>query len=310
MSLVVNPFDDDFEDFDDDDFDDDFDEPEAVLPQATDKLHRISTPKRPSTRKPKPGDLVCGDCGEANAPTRRFCARCGSTLEEAESVRRSWWRRLVPHRRLKTHAAGSRPGRKGVRFPLAGRLKLSKLVKPVRLIVSVTIVLLGIAYTTVPGVQGWINDRVSSSRQKALDVVRPEFVPVNPVGVRATAAVPGHAGAAAVDGFRNTYWAAPGKAVEPTLVLTFSGRVDLRRAIVRTGDSDKFQASHRPKRLHLVYSTGRTADVTLNDNPDPQQVKLGNGNGVTSVEIHVVDVYRSVRGDTVALSEIEFFAKK
>jgi hypothetical protein len=254
--------------------------------------------------------LVCAECGEGNAATRKFCSRCGNSLAEAERVRQSWWRRLMPRRRRRTHEAGSRPGRRGFKLPLIHRISWGKLVKPVRLVAALVGLALALAYSTVPAFHDWSNQQVSSTKQRVLGVVRPKLVAVNPVKVSGTTAIKGHPVTAAFDGYRNTFWATIASAVEPTATLTFQESVDLSRAIVRIGDPDKFQTTHRPKQLHFVYSNGKTWDVELNDTPDPQTVKLKNGGNVRSVEIHVVSVYRSVRGKTMTLSEIELFAKK
>jgi hypothetical protein len=56
-----------------------------------------------------------------------------------------------------------------------------------------------------------------------------------------------------------------------------------------------------------VFSTGKTTDVNLQDLPDPQTLEIENGEGVTSVEIHVVSTFRAVKGNTLAISEFEFF---
>jgi len=58
----------------------------------------------PPSRKLRPGDKICGDCGEGNNANRRFCSRCGASLDEAAVVRTKWWRKLL-------HAAGTESSR-------------------------------------------------------------------------------------------------------------------------------------------------------------------------------------------------------
>jgi hypothetical protein len=48
--------------------------------------------------------------------------------------------------------------------------------------------------------------------------------------------------------------------------------------------------------------------VDLADTPDEQRVKIEGSAGASGVEVHVVELHRSLRGDEVALAEIEFFA--
>jgi len=75
------------------------------------------------------------------------------------------------------------------------------------------------------------------------------------------------------------------------------------------GDNDKFDQSFRVERLHLVYSNGKTEDLQLKDQPDPQELTLQNGHNITSVEMHVMATYQSLHGTDVAISEIELFQR-
>lgn len=133
-----------------------------------------------------------------------------------------------------------------------------------------------------------------------------KYVPARPSKVTATAGVRGHPAKLAHDNKTNTYWAAPGDA-EPALVLSFDTEVELTKAIVHAGIADNFEQAHRPRKLHLVFSTGKTHDVQLADTPDAQEIAIENGAGVRSVEVHVVDLYRSLSGSDVVVSEIELF---
>jgi hypothetical protein len=73
-------------------------DPDVVAPQERGRARR-TMPKSAPSRELQPGDLVCGSCGEANLPTRRFCSRCGNELEGAEVVKAPWWRRILPKRK-------------------------------------------------------------------------------------------------------------------------------------------------------------------------------------------------------------------
>ena len=91
------------------------------------------------------------------------------------------------------------------------------------------------------------------------------------------------------------------------MVVKFDRTVDLAKIIVHNGDGAGFKETHRAQKLHLVFSTGKTTDIELQDRPDPQTLDLENGEGVDSVEIHVVSTFKSVTGIDLAISEIEFF---
>ncbi|MGH3862287.1 NADase-type glycan-binding domain-containing protein [Actinokineospora sp.] len=281
-------------------------QPDAVLPQ---EIKKAPPPKkRPPTRKLKPGDLICGDCGEGNAETRKFCSRCGASLAEAEIVKRPWWKHLIPRTGAKVRKSGDRP--KGSR---RGKSKFGEAFaatfRAVRRVVAVLLLVAGIVYGVSGQFRGWVNERAFALKHQAEKIIFQQYVPVSPVEVSATSQLPDHPGPAATDGFSNTFWAAPGVGPEPTLILRFDREVSISRALIRNGSAEGFQGLHRAERLHFVFNTGRTADVTLKDNPDPQQVDIASGDGATSVEIHVVSLFRSVKGTDLAVSEIELFQK-
>ncbi|GAA2807256.1 NADase-type glycan-binding domain-containing protein [Crossiella cryophila] len=280
-------------------------EPEPQQPQAP----RPTTPvaARPTPRQATPGDLICGACGHPNPPTRKFCARCATSLAEAEIVRAPWWRRLF-RRRRKVLEAGARPGRRGVRR--TRRFGKDSVLPKLRLASGILLAVLTLAYAVFPPVSQWVNQQVSGARERVLNWIRPQFSPVRPSSVTATAQLPDHPALGAVDAFSNTYWAAPEAAVPPALVLTFSSSTDLDRLLVTPGAKEDFQGTHRPKRLHLVYSTNRTEDVEVPDRPEPQEIGLSNGQGVNSVQVHVTDLHRSINGKHLALTELELFVRK
>ncbi|MFT7838814.1 zinc ribbon domain-containing protein [Saccharothrix sp. BKS2] len=277
------------------------DQPPARRPapmRPTDrKAPTTPTPRLTERREPRPGDLICGQCGEANAPTRRFCSRCGSSLTEAEVVARPWWRRLLPERA--PAKAGTRRRRTGVGRLVGRVLRWSFLVA-----------LLGAVglYGLVPAVRGGVDTWALDRAREVRGIFGAELTPVRPTAITATAEAADHPALLAADNAKNTFWLAPVVPEPPALVLDFGREVDLREAIVRIGDPDDFQSAHRPKKLHLVYPTGRAFDVELADTPDEQRVGIGNSAGASQVEVHVVELHRSLRGDRVALAEIEFFA--
>jgi hypothetical protein len=282
-------------------------QPQAVAPQAL-KKRAAPVQKTAPTRKLRPGDLICGDCGEGNAPTRKFCSRCGATLATAVVVKEKWWRRLLPRRKPKTLAAGERPGQGGVKAKK--KRSLAGVIRPIRMVVSIALLFATIAYGVYSPFREWVNDRWTSAKDRVDRVISPDYVPVNASQAVANLETPEHPGAFLTDGFKNTFWSAPVGGPEPTVVLTFSEPVDLDRAIVHNGSGESFQSQHRAKDLHLVYSTGETFDVTLKDTPDEQQVDIDGAQDVTSVEVHVVSIYEALQGTDLAVSEIEFFRKE
>ncbi|WP_086830113.1 hypothetical protein, partial [Allokutzneria sp. NRRL B-24872] len=280
-------------------------EPEALLPQAPRKL--VPVAKRP-TREARPGDLICGECGQPNTPTRKFCNRCGTSLADAEVVRAKWWRRLWNFLfRRRTRKAGARPGKKGERRQ--GRFRETVLPK-LRMASGVVLLLMTLTYAFYPPASQWVNGQVEAAKRRVLAWISPEFAPIRPTSATATAQLPGHEAVAAVDAYTNTYWAASERAVSPALVLTFKDPANLDRILVTSGAKGDFLGNHRPKRLHLVYSTDKAEDVDLKDTPEPQQSPLKLGKDATSVQVHVTEVFRSISGHDVALTELELFTQK
>jgi hypothetical protein len=261
--------------------------------------------KSAPTRTLQPGDLICGDCGEGNPPNRRFCSRCGASLVAAEKVHIPWWRRIFrrrPRQRVSAAEAAAGTGRRPKRSALARALPL------IRRVVAIVLLVGGIAYASYAPLRGFVNDRALSAKARVMSVVHPQYTPVHPLEVTGQSALRDHPPGALSDGFTNTFWAAPvgDKAV---VTLRFDHPVNVQRALIRVGISGNFQGSNRPQDVHLVFSTGRSQDLHLDDTADAQQVTIKTGGKVTSIELHIDSLYKA-SSDSVAITEIELFAKK
>ncbi|MEJ2854019.1 MULTISPECIES: NADase-type glycan-binding domain-containing protein [unclassified Saccharothrix] len=267
--------------------------------QPTDE-RRTPPPPRPQLterRQPQPGDLICGQCGEANPPTRKFCSRCGEKLADAREVPQKWWRRLFPRR--EPAAAGTRHRRRGSVGRTVGRVLRWSLV----------VALLG--GLGLYGLHGQFRSAVNSQALGAVGTVKDWFSneakPIRPNDVTANVASPGHEPKLAADNNTATYWSAPLEPAPPALVLKFDRKVDLAQAMFLVGIPNAFQTAHRPDKVHLVYSNGKTQDLNLVDLPEPKAVQLEGAQGVEWIEVHVETVHRSLQGNEVAISEIELF---
>jgi hypothetical protein len=282
-------------------------QPESVVPQeARKKAPQVR--KQPPSKKLQPGELVCGDCGEGNPATRKFCSRCGTSLATAEIVKTPWWRKLLPRRGAKVRKAGERSKRSG----RGGKSKLGVIVsstfRVARRVVAIALILGGIAYGLFAPFRGWVNDQAAQAKGTFERLVFPQYVPVSAAEApAASVALPDHPANNAVDGASDSFWGAPMGGAEPNMVVKFDRTVDLARIIVHNGDGADFKATARAQKLHLVFSTGKTTDLTLQDRPDPQTLEIEDAEGVSSVEIHVVSTFKSVTGTTLAISELEFF---
>jgi hypothetical protein len=282
-------------------------QPEAMLPAAPRKATRTIQKTKP-TRRLQPGDQICGECGEGNPPARKFCSRCGESLVTAEVVKRPWWKRLWPQKKVKTLEVGERPGKAGVKAKKkVGRetmLALRKVVTTAAIVIVAAIALL-------PPFRDWTNDTfVQPVKDKWNDFTTQDFEPVNPAIALATSQTPENPATNAIDHAGNTFWAAPAGNGEVVVILTFGGQtVDLDKAIIQNGARDSFAQFSRAQKLHLVFNTGKTSDINLKDAPDQQKVGISNGHGITQVEVHIASIY-SALGDPpppVAISEIELF---
>ncbi|HEU0086911.1 MAG TPA: zinc ribbon domain-containing protein [Pseudonocardiaceae bacterium] len=257
----------------------------------------------------QPDDLICGMCGEGNPPTRRFCSRCGESLQTATVVPTPWWRKVLRFfRQRRLHPAGARPKRRPRLLTLPGMMAL------VRRTLLVAALLAGLLYAISPSMRGVVHGLVGSLRDRVESVFAQKPVQVHATKTEATAQRPDHPGPMATDGLTNTFWVAPRAADKPMLVVTFDRPTRLVEAIVHNGAAgEQFQALARPAKLHVVFSDGETpigvADVPLEDKPGVQTVQFGGGDGATRVEIRVVDFYRSEQNPGLALSEIEFFQR-
>ena len=286
-------------------------QPEPLPPQPV-RPRRPAAPvvTAPPTRRLHPEDLICGDCGEGNPPTRRFCSRCGGSLQTATVVPTPWWRKVLRFfQQRRVHPAGARPKRRTRLLTLRG------LTAAFRRVLLVAALLAGLLYAISPSMRGVVNERVLAGKEWVESAISQKPVAVRPTSTAATAQLPDHTAEQATDLGNNTFWAAPDAAAKPKLVLQFDRLTRLVRAIVVNGGSgDEFQALGRPRDLHVVYFDGEivtgTFDVTLEDKPDKQEVKFGRGDGATRVEIQVMSFYRSPQSPGLALSEIELFERR
>ncbi|MFG2995236.1 NADase-type glycan-binding domain-containing protein [Streptomyces sp. NPDC048340] len=254
-------------------------------------------PRRPEAEEapPRPGELICGQCGAGNVPTRRFCRRCGSSLADAPVVPRApWWRRLFTRR---THAAGERPPRRQWRMP--------RFVLPV----AVLLALAGAGYLfraeALRGVEA-VRDRASKPEQ------------THAVQVTASSAAAGHEPALAVDGTTDRYWApAPsGPGQGEFLEAAFAGPVRLLDLVVRPGASpvaEKYLREGRPSALLLTATAkdGRTSTKTVRiaDVPGEQRFHFAVSD-VVRIRITVQGAYGADGDRHVALGEVEFFKRR
>jgi zinc ribbon protein len=281
--------------------------PVSVAPTAP-RPRPVRTAEPPTRRQP--GDLICGQCGEGNDPSRHFCRRCGNPLEEAVVVRLPWYRRFL--NRIfgtRTREAGWRPQRIGRPNVIGGAWRI------IRLAIAAAIVVAVLAFLLIPSFHTLVVDRVTSAVTAVRKIVHPNYDPIYPIGASASSSIAGHPPSLAMDKFNNTYWAASTSDHNPTLVLRFQGPEDLAEIGFTSGASgtapaDQFLSQPRPHAVHLVFSDGTTQDLNLVDEASAQFYPT-NVKQVTFVEIHVLSTWATANASpsSVAITEVEFRIK-
>jgi hypothetical protein len=281
------------------------DQPAAQQPKAQQPGRPRPKPKPRSSLPPpeplNPGDLVCGNCGAGNKPTRKFCRRCGDDLSAAEVAKVPWWKRIF-RRKPKVKEAGSRPraSRRRPRVPVG------------------LFMLLGILGALGIGVfffRGVVMDGVEAVRDRIADAE-----PAKPDRVQASTSQPGHEARFIRDGTPDKYWApaAPGDGDGEWVEARFKDPVRLVSVLVTAGVSDEseeeFQAQGRPSELRIVIDTedGETEviEAHLKDQRGDQEIGIGESD-VTKIRFEITDAYEGTApGARTAIGEIEFFVRK
>ncbi|HEY1915164.1 MAG TPA: zinc ribbon domain-containing protein [Streptosporangiaceae bacterium] len=286
----------------------DYDTPE-LPPQPVLKKVRPIVKTKP-TRRLEPGDLVCAACGEGNAPTRKFCSRCGESLAEAGVVTAVWWRRFFRWVAAKLRGpplpAGTRPGQKGTREHRRGRVRA--VLRKFRVVLCAILLVVGLIYAFYAPFRSAVYDDASSLFHK----VEPGYQPVQPVRVTANVQTPLYPATAAADEYTNTYWLAKwSEGRIPTITFKFGRSVLLRKLILLSGAAGYFVQHGRPSILKLTFSNGGTQILTPEDTSAQQTLTLSNTAFVNSVTVQVADIYPGV-GNTqdVAITEMQWFQLK
>jgi hypothetical protein len=292
-------------------------DPASLAPQAPKRPLKVIEKTKPS-RRLQPGDLICGECGEGNAPVRKFCSRCGSSLAQAVVVKLKWWQKLFPKRKQKVLEAGQRPGRDGVKKKR--KASLQPILRVARPVIGGLLLVGGILYAVYAPFRGFVNDKYTSAKDTVLDVVQQDPQSVRPVAISANtepqSTTPcdqqdANVACKVIDQKTNTFWEFPPpvETLTPTLTLQFDRPVNIDRIIVHNGAGDEFTNFGRVTELHFVFEPGNTSDdVVLDDVPDAAEYEVEDGQQVTTVQVQITEVINaSTPGANIALTELEFF---
>jgi hypothetical protein len=285
--------------------------PEEQVPQPP-RPRVAAVTKTPPTRRLRPGDLICGECGEGNPPIRKFCSRCGNSLLESEIVKTPWWRKLLPHRGPKVVAVA--PGEHAAHRGVPGidvRHGFRKLRRRAAGLVAIAVGVAALAYAIVPSMRTAVNGEVATIKNDIFNNI-PQYDPIHPDRVVANGHEAGHPSRLAFDSFYNTYWLARWHSAHlPTLTLTFNHPVNLNQMILYSGDNANYTAYSRPSALHLIFSNGHSETLNPKDTSQKQTLGISNATKVNSVQIQVTAIYPgNPHRHDVAISDVEFFGFK
>ena len=289
-------------------------------------------PKRTTSRELNTGDLVCGQCGMGNPPTRKFCKRCGTSLAEAAAVKLGFFARLRRRfaRKPKTFEAGQRR-RKASGEPSSGggglrtriRVAFFRLNRHILKIGALLglVAVLGFGVEPIrqklqlPNFRQTILNKIRTFSKPVYDSVRPEAASAGP-------SAPEHDASLAIDLGANTYWAAAPAAnggVGSKLTVTFAKPFDLGRILVHSGaqgdetPGSGFVNQPRPSELRFTLNgdTQNTKTVAVKDTADTQTLTV-KGKQTKTVTIEVTGIYPAVdgKGRSVAITEMEFFQRR
>lgn len=292
--------------------------PVAQQPSAVKAPPRPDPKAKPPEVALKAGDLVCDQCGQGNDPTRKFCRKCGNSLAKAAPVKKlPWWKTLFSSKKKKGKTSKEAKGGKSARNK-ANEAKY----KAQRLRAKVRFIFIGIAMLSIIGVNLALPDlrsnvvvKVKGGFTSIQGIFNPQFKTVNAVEVTATSSVPGHEPGFANDLVLNSFWAeaAEGEGIGQTISFTFESPADLTKVLISAGSTDtpeNYLNQPRPKDLHLVFDTGGSFDLTLEDEfRKSQSFTIKGAEGVTKVDVVISSVYRGRNGLDTAIAEVEFKKK-
>lgn len=259
-------------------------------------------------RELRPGDRVCGRCGEGNRQERNFCRICGNELADSEVIPPlPWWRTILSRRPKPQLNAGDRPTQ-----PSGDRRPPRRLAKVIPIAMAALTVVVAIA-ALLPG-KNPIKTLATDIKDRIRGVVSPEYEQVFPVSAAATSSIADHGPELAIDGANNTWWAegADGLGINERLTITFDAATDIAKVGVTSGttrEPDAFLLEPRPKELFLRFSDGTTRSIKLEDTVDFQSFEVDT-NSATTVEIQMLSAYPSGTGQNTSIAEVEFWTEK
>jgi hypothetical protein len=230
-------------------------------------------------------------CGVGNDPARRFCRRCGASLEQAVvavPVKVPWYRRLFRRGSPERYRAGERP--RSMEERGRPRRSILGIVLPLAVVIAV-IAAVG-AYAGVPDVQRQVNETISGLKRQFL----PELATVTPVASDANVRN-------VIDLNTATWWEGDGD--QPSFRLRFAPTVDLGAIIITNGaNGDDFPRFRRPSRLRLSAEGGSSVTLDIEDATEFRAHRI-DLRDVSQLRVQVLET-RGPADAPVAIRDLEF----
>ncbi|MFD5110358.1 NADase-type glycan-binding domain-containing protein [Streptomyces cinereoruber] len=289
------------------------DEPDAVLPQAAQQRPIRQNHRTARSNSIQPGHLICGDCGQGNTPTRRFCSRCGSELSEAEVARTPWWHKLRLRRGPRIVPLNTGTGRGGGPTTAPGARWQALFIRA-KIMVGLLVGLCVLTYASYQPFRQAVDQRIASVQKSVVGFIQSQYSPVRPEKVTSAGSRRGHGPENTVDLNTVSYWARPFDPDKQSikgnveLDVRFDGLVSLNQLIVTPGVADAFTDHGRPRDLVVEYSNGKRTSISLQDSAKAQKFPLPDATAITGLKITIATVFPSEKGKDVTISELEFFS--
>ncbi|OLZ62501.1 zinc ribbon domain-containing protein [Streptomyces sp. IMTB 2501] len=240
---------------------------------------------RPVAAPEEVSGVPCPACGTPNPPGRRFCRRCAGPLTPAQDrAPLPWWRTIWPFRRRVRAGSG----------------------RWIRVLVTLAVILalcVGGFFLLPAGRALFEDTRDKLSGAKA----------VTPVGIHASAEVPGHPAKDTTDGLSNRYWGAPGAGA--SITYTFGKPFRLVDLIITNGASkqpEEYAREARALRMDMQVTSADGSvhhkEIDLSDKPGDQTVATGIDD-VVKVRLVLGSVTGLTGQRVVAVGEVEFFQR-
>lgn len=274
-------------------------------------------PAQEATPAPNPGELVCGNCGIGNDPSRKFCRRCGQSLASATvapTPRIPWYRRIFGGGKPRANvAAGERPKSMRTDGKTGGGIKIGRLLSVgIQVLMLAGMIGLVAGYALVPSWRDAVNGFIGSVKEMIVPSAD-QFYTSGPTTGPATKEHPARFAFDRTLGF----WAAPfADGSPPTIEGSFAPPASVAKILVTAGAAgDQYKAFARPRDVTLEFLDAAGTVVAsksyeLKDQAEPQPFDVG-AKGASRVRLTVRSVFPAEEPSApVAISEVEFFGSQ